>query len=53
MKLEVDMIEKINAGVLTPEILDALVCDYAEPFCNHITEVLPRKKLELTEKKIF
>ncbi len=42
MTLETNMIEKINAGVLTPDILDALVCDYAEPFCNHKTEVLPR-----------
>ena len=41
--MEGDTIEKINAGVLTPDILDVFVCDYAEPFCTYKTEGLQGK----------
>jgi len=53
MTLKIDIIEKINAGVLTPEILDALVCDYAETFYNHIEQKFYRGKAGIDGKKFF
>ena len=51
MTLEADIIEKINASVLTPEILVALVLDYAETFCTHIKQKFYRKKAGIDGKK--
>ena len=51
MTLEADIIEKVNSGKLSPDILDCIVLDYLEKFRKQIKQKFYRKKAGIDGKK--
>jgi hypothetical protein len=53
MTLESDIVERINSGKLSPEILDCIVLDYLEKFRKQIKQKFYRKKAGNDGKKFM
>jgi len=53
MTLEADIVERINSGKLSPEILDCIVLDYLEKFRKQIKQKFYRKKAGNDGKKFI